>query len=149
MEFKAKVELNGKTATGIEVPAEAVESLGAGKKPAVYATIGSYTYRSTVASMGGRYMLPLSAEHRAGAGVAAGDEVDVSLRLDTDPREVQVPDDLAAALAGAPEARAFFEGLSNSNKSRITLSVEGAKTEETRRRRVEKAVQALSEGKVV
>ncbi|MDG0794826.1 YdeI/OmpD-associated family protein [Cohnella ginsengisoli] len=149
MEFKAKVELNGKTATGIEVPAEAVEQLGAGKKPAVYATIGSYTYRSTVASMGGRYMLPLSAEHRAGAGVAAGDEVEVSLRLDTEPREVQVPGDLAAALAGAPEARAFFEGLSNSNKSRITLSVEGAKTEETRRRRIEKAVQALSEGKVV
>ncbi|WP_459076907.1 DUF1905 domain-containing protein [Cohnella rhizosphaerae] len=108
MKFKATVELNGKTATGIEVPAEAVEALGSGKKPAVYATVAGYTYRSTVAAMGGRYMLPLSAEHRGAAGVAAGDEVEVSLMLDTDPREVKVPDDLAAALAGAPAARAFF-----------------------------------------
>lgn len=149
MKFKATVELNGKTATGIEVPAEAVEALGSGKKPAVYATVAGYTYRSTVAAMGGRYMLPLSAEHRGAAGVAAGDEVEVSLMLDTDPREVKVPDDLAAALAGAPAARAFFDGLSNSNKSRVVLSVEGAKTEETRLRRIDKAVQALSEGKAI
>lgn len=149
MKFKATIELNGKTATGIEVPAEAVEALGGGKKPAVYATIGGYTYRSTVAVMGGRYMLPVSAEHRGAAGVAAGDEVEVALKLDTDPREVKVPEDLAAALAGAPAARAFFDGLSNSNKSRVVLSVEGAKTEETRLRRIDKAVQALSEGKTV
>ncbi|CAI6086347.1 YdeI/OmpD-associated family protein [Cohnella sp. JJ-181] len=149
MKFRATVELAGKTATGIEVPAEAVESLGSGKKPAVYVTIGGYTYRSTVAVMGGRYLIPLSAEHRGAAGVAAGDEVEVALKLDTDPREVKVPDDLAEALAGAPAARAFFDGLSNSNKSRVVLSVEGAKTEETRLRRIDKAVQALGEGKTV
>lgn len=149
MKFKTLVELGGKKATGIEVPAEAVDSLGAGKKPAVYVTIGAHTYRSTVAVMDGRYMLPLSADNREAADVAAGDEIEVELRLDTDPREVAVPDDLATALAGAPEAQAFFSGLSYSNKSRIVLSVEGAKTEETRRRRIDKAVQALSEGKVV
>lgn len=149
MKFQTRIELGGKTATGLEVPAETVEALGGGKKPLVYVTIGTHTYRSTVAVMGGRYMIPLSADNRQAAGVAAGDEVEVELRLDTDSREVKAPDDLAAALAEAPEARAFFEGLSNSNKGRIVLSVEGAKTEETRRKRIDKAVQALSEGKVV
>ena len=82
------------------MPDDVVEALGAGKRPAVRVTIGAHTYRSTIASRGGVYLLPLSAENRAGAGVAAGDEVDVTVELDTEPREVAVPDDLATALAG-------------------------------------------------
>src|SRR5882757_9190199 len=109
MRFSATVELGGKTATGIEVPADVVTALGPGGRPPVTVTIGGHTYRTTVARMGGRYLVPLSAENRTAAGVAAGDEVDVGIEPDTAPREVSVPDDLAAALDGP--ARAFFDGL--------------------------------------
>jgi len=148
MRFRATIELGGKTATGIQVPAEVVESLGAGQRPRVSVTINGYTYRSTVATMGGVFMLPVSAEVREAAGVAAGDEVDVDVELDTAPREVEVPADLAAALDGNAEARRFFAGLSYSNKRRIVLSVEGAKTAETRERRIAKAVSELRQSQV-
>jgi hypothetical protein len=144
--FRATIELGGKTATGIEAPTEVVEALGSGKRPAVTVTINSHTYRSTVATMGGRYMLPLSAENRQAAGVAAGDEVEVSVELDTAPREAEVPADLAAALDGAPEAKTFFESLSYSRKRRYILQIEGAKKAETRQRRVEDTVAKLSDG---
>ncbi|MEV6155543.1 YdeI/OmpD-associated family protein [Nonomuraea sp. NPDC052129] len=146
MRFRAVVELGGKTATGIEVPTEVVEGLGGSRRPAVSVTINGYGYRSTVASMGGRYMLPLSAENRQGAGVTAGDEVEVTLELDTAPREVAVPADLAAALDDAPEAKRFFEGLSYSRKLRYVLQVEGAKKAETRQRRVADTVTRLANG---
>jgi len=149
MKFRTTILLERKTATGIEVPPGIVEALGAGKKAPVRVTIGGYEYRSTVAVMGGRFMIPLSAEHRAGAGVAAGDEVDVELALDDAPRELSVPEDFAEALSAAPEAKAFFDGLSYSNKRRFVLSVEGAKTQETRARRIEKAVASLTEGRMV
>ena len=93
-------------------------------------------------------MLPVSAEVRAGAGVAAGDEVDVNIELDTEPREVTVPPDLADALNRDADARRFFDGLSYSNKRRIVLSVEEAKTAETRQKRIAKAVSMLHEGKI-
>ncbi|MEV1244536.1 YdeI/OmpD-associated family protein [Nonomuraea sp. NPDC049750] len=144
MRFRAVVELGGKTATGIGVPSEVVEGLGGSRRPAVSVTINGYGYRSTVASMGGRYMLPLSAENRQGAGVAAGDEVEVTLELDTAPREVAAPADLAAALDDAPEAKRFFEGLSYSRKLRYVLQVEGAKKAETRQRRVADTVARLA-----
>jgi len=147
MQFRTTVELGGKTATGLEVPAEVVDALGAGKRPAVSVTIGGHTYRSTIAPMGGRFLLPLSAENRTAAGVVAGDEVDVTVERDDAPREVLVPPDLQAALDADPAAKAFFEGLSKSNRQRHVLSVEGAKTPETRARRVEKAVVSLREGK--
>lgn len=143
MKFHANVELNGKTATGIEVPAEVVEGLAGGKRPAVSVILNGYEYRSTVATMGGRFMLPVSAEHRAGAGVAAGDNVTVELQLDTEPRVVTVPRDLAKALGDAPEAKRAFGALSYSNQLRHVLAVEGAKTEETRQRRVAKVVETL------
>lgn len=148
MRFRAIVELHGKTATGIQVPPEVVESLGSGKRPAVRVTIGGHSYRSTVAPMGGVYLLPLSAEHRNAAGLAAGDEVDVDLELDTAPREVTLPPDFAAALDAEPEARRFFEALSYSNQRRQVLAIEDAKTDETRRRRIAKAVTALADGKI-
>jgi len=145
MRFHATVELGGKTATGVEVPAEVVQALGPSKRPPVRATINGYTYRSSVASMGGRFLLSVSAEVRDKAGVAAGDEVDVELELDTEPREVTVPADFASALAAQPTAKGLFEGLSYSNQLRIVLSIEGAKTAETRQRRIAKAVEDLGQ----
>jgi hypothetical protein len=146
MRFHTTVELGGKTATGFEVPAEVVAGLGSGKRPAVSVTVNGYTYRSTVAPMGGRYMLPLSAENRQGAGAAAGDEIEVEVELDTAPREVAVPADLAEALDRAPEARKFFESLSYSGKRRYVLQVEGAKKAETRQRRITDTIAKLTDG---
>ena len=143
MRFRTTLELHGKTATGIEVPDDVVAALDAGKRPAVRVTVNGHTWRSTVAVMGGRNLVGVSAENRAAAGVSAGDVLDVELVLDTEKREVEVPADLAAALAAAPDAAAAFAELSYSNKSRHVLSVEGAKTDETRARRIAKAVADL------
>jgi Bacteriocin-protection, YdeI or OmpD-Associated/Domain of unknown function (DUF1905) len=147
MRFRATIELNGKTATGFQVPDDVVTALGAGKRPPVRVTIGGHTYRSTVASMGGRFMVGVSAQNRTAAAVAAGDEVDVDLELDTEPREVAVPEDLAAVLGGEPEARRFFDGLSYSRKQWFVLRIEQAKKAETRRRRLDEAVTMLREGR--
>ena len=147
MKFRAIIELAGKTATGIEVPAAVVTKLGSSKKPAVRVTIKGYTYRSTVASMGGRFMLPISAEVREAASVAAKDKVDVDVELDTAPREVTVPPDFAHALSRDVAARRFFEGLAFSNKQRIVIAIASAKTPETRERRITKSVAALREGR--
>ena len=145
--FRAVIELGGKTATGIRVPPEVVQSLGAGKRPPVRVTIKGTTYRSSVAVIGGQYMVGVSAEVRERAGVAAGDEVDVDIELDTQPREVSVPPDFAAALDRDPAARQFFDGLSYSNKRRFVMPIEDAKTPETRQRRIEKTISKLREGK--
>ena len=142
--FTTTVELGGKTATGMRVPAEAVAALGSGKQPLVRVTLGGHAYRSKVAVRGGAFLVPLSAENRAAAGLAAGDEVAVTLALDTEPREVAVPDDLAAALDGAPAARAAFDALSYSRRRWFVEDVERAKQPETRRRRVDKAIAALA-----
>lgn len=149
MHFRATLETEGKTATGINVPAEVVDALGGGKRPRVTVTInGQHTYRSSVAVLGGRYMLGVSAENRAAAGVEGGQDVDVELELDTAPREVTVPPDFASALAVDPAAKATFDGLSYSNKSWHVLQIDGAKTDETRQRRIAKSVKALRAGKV-
>lgn len=146
MRFRAVIQLGGKTATGIAVPPQVVESLGSSKRPAVRVTINGYTYRSTVAVMCGQFMLPVAAEVRERAHVAAGDEVDVDLELDTEAREVTVPPDLADALASDPEAKRVFDALSYSRKHALATSVEGAKTTETRQRRLAKALDELREG---
>lgn len=143
MQFRSIVRLDGKTATGISVPAEIVAALGSSKKPAVRVTINGYSYRSSIASMRGEYMLPISAENRKGAGVAAGDEVEVEVELDTEPREVNVPADFAAALDQDAEAKQRFEKLSYSHKQQHVLPIEQAKTAETRQRRIEKAIEML------
>ncbi|MPZ00177.1 MAG: DUF1905 domain-containing protein [Actinophytocola sp.] len=143
MRFRATLELGGKTATGIEVPPEVVAELGSGKRPKVRVRLNDYTYRSSVASMGGRFMLPVSAEVRAGANVAAGDEVDVELTLDTEPRTVAVPDDLAAAFDSEPEARRAFDALSYSHQRRYVMAIDDAKTSQTRQRRIAKTVDDL------
>ncbi|HEY3468036.1 MAG TPA: YdeI/OmpD-associated family protein [Amycolatopsis sp.] len=147
MKFRTTVLLGGKTATGLPVPDDVVEALGAGKKPAVTVTLGGHTYRTTVASRGGRFLVPLSAENREKAGVAAGDDVEVEIALDTAPRELEIPADLAAALAADDTARARFESLSYSAKQRFVLPIGQAKTEETRQRRVAKVITDLRAGK--
>jgi hypothetical protein len=146
--FKATLELAGKTATGIEVPEAVVTGLGSSKRPAVRVTINGYTYRSTVASMGGRYMVGVNADNRAAAGVAAGDELEVDIELDTEAREVAVPPELAEVLEGDAAAKQFFEGLSYSRKRLFTAPIEQAKTEETRQRRLDKALEALRERRI-
>ena len=147
MRFRATLQLHGKTATGVQVPDEIVASLGAGKKPPVRVTINGHTYRSSVASMGGVYMLGVSAENRAAAGIQAGDEVEVAIEFDSAPREVAVPPDLASALDHDPEAKRFFDGLSYSNKRRLVLAIEGIKAAETRQRRIAKTVGDLHDGR--
>ena len=147
MRFRTTLVQSGKTATGFRVPDEVVESLGAGKRPAVTVTINGFTYRSTLAPMGGETWVGVSAENRAGAGVSGGDEMEVELALDTAPREVVVPDDLAAALDAVPAARATFDGLSYSNRRWHVLQVDAAKTHETRQRRIAKSVATLEAGR--
>jgi hypothetical protein len=147
MRFQTTILQSGKTATGIRIPDEVVEGLGAGRRPAVKVTIRGYTYRSTVAVMGDAYMVGVNADNRAAAGVRGGDEVEVEIELDTAPREISVPADLASALDAEPDARRTFDGLSNSNKSWHVYQVNGAKTEETRQRRIAKSVAALREGR--
>lgn len=146
MKFKTTILQSGNN-TGIEVPAEVVESLGGGKKPAVAVTVGNFAYRSSIAVMGGKFLIPLSAERRAESGIKGGDAVEVELALDTQPREVVVPEDLSVALAGDAAAKAFFETLSYSNKLRHVLSITDAKTPETRAKRIDKALETLRSGK--
>jgi hypothetical protein len=146
MKFKTTILQSGNN-TGIEVPAEVVEGLGGGKKPAVAVTVGSYAYRSSIAVMGGKFLIPLSAERRAESGIKGGDAVEVELALDMQPREVTIPEDLSLALAGEAAAKAFFETLSYSNQLRHVLSITDAKTPETRAKRIDKAVEMLRSGK--
>jgi hypothetical protein len=148
MRFRATIQGAGKTAAGIQVPDDVVEALGAGRKPPVRVTINGHAYRSSIASMGGVFMVGVTNEFRRTSGVAAGDEVDVDIEVDTEPREVVVPADLAAALADDPEARSFFDGLSYSNKRRIVEPIADAKTPETRQRRIEKSVARLHDKRI-
>ncbi len=147
MHFRATLELDGRTATGIPVPAEVIDGLGGGKRPPVGVTIGDHTFRTTVGSVGGVPRIPVSAAVRAAAGIAAGDVLDVTVELDTEPREMALPADLAAALEARPDARQFFDGLSPSRRKAYATWVESAKKAETRARRVEKAVVMLAEGR--
>jgi hypothetical protein len=146
--FHTVIKQGDKTATGIEVPADVVAALGPSRKPPVKVTINGYTYRSTVATVSGAFMVGVSADVRDKAGVAGGDAVDVDIELDTEKREVTVPPDFAAALEDDEAAKRFFDGLSYSNKSRFVYAIEDAKTPETRQRRIDKSVIQLHEGKI-
>lgn len=143
MRFTATLQLNGKTATGITVPAEVVAGLGGGRRIPVTVAIGTTTYRSTIVYRGDVAMLPVSAEVRTAAGVAAGDELDLTVEPDTAPRSVELPDDLAAALAKRPAARDRFAALSYSNQRRHVLALTGARTEATRGRRLQRILDEL------
>ena len=132
-----------KNTSGIEVPPEVIEALGAGKKPPVKITIGDYSYRSTVAVMGGHYLVPLSQAHREASGLAGGDQVDITIEVDTEPRTVEVPEDLAAALAAKAGAREAFDKASPSARKEFVRQVVEAKAQDTRERRIAAIVAKL------
>lgn len=142
--FKTRLwQEEGSNNTGIVVPKENVEALGAGKKPPVDVTVNGYTYKSTVAVMGGQYMLPFASEHRKNTGIQGGDAIEVTLVLDDKPRVFEVPDVLAAALDAAG-LRAKFDAASPSKRKEWVRQVSDAKSDETRDRRVAKVITELS-----
>lgn len=150
MRFSTEIRGTGPNTTGIVVPPEVLEALDAGKRPAVTVTLNGHRYRSTIASMNGEAMISLSAENRSKAAVAAGDEVEVELELDKEPRTVTIPGDFAESLAASLDARQRFEALSYSKQRWHVLSIEAAKTAETRQRRIAKSITTLeseTEGK--
>lgn len=147
MRFSTTIELGGKTATGMAVPEEVVDALGGGRRPAVTVAVGGHVYRSTIAVMGGRFMLPLAAEHREAAGLAAGDTVNVDVELDTASRLVEPPADLAEAITADETARTTFDALAPSHRKEWVRWVEEAKKPETRALRIARTIEALHEGR--
>lgn len=147
MRFRTTLLQSGKTAVGIQVPNDVVDALGAGKRPPVRVTINGYTYRNTIAVMGGVFMVGVNAENREQAHVAGGDEVDVDIELDTQPRELTLPVDFSDALNRAPDARRLFDTLSYSRQQALVQPIDQAKTPETRQRRLDKALFALRAGR--
>lgn len=143
MRFRTTMFQSGNN-TGIEVPPDVVEALGAGKRPPVDVTVNGFSYRSTIAPMGGKYLVPFSSDKREASGVKGGDDIDVEITLDTAPRTVQPPDDLAAALAAVPGAADAFRALAPSRQKAHVTAIDGAKTQATRERRIAKAVADLS-----
>jgi hypothetical protein len=146
--FKTKLLKGDGDTTGFIIPDEVVEALGQGKKPKVTVTInGKFSYPNTVAVMGGQYMIGISKERRKLAGVAGGEMIEVTLELDTAPRVMEVPPDLQKALDRDKAAKAYFATLSYSNQRRHIDNINGAKSDETRARRIEKSVALFHEGK--
>jgi hypothetical protein len=147
MRFRTTILQSGKTATGIRVPDEVMTALGQGKRPPVRVTINDYTYRTTVATMAGVPMVPVSKAVREQARVEGGEEVDIDIDLDTEPREVVLPADVVVALDADPQARRCYDGLSYSHRSAYVLWIESAKKDETRQRRIAEAVEMLRQGR--
>jgi hypothetical protein len=144
--FKTTLHQTGNN-TGIVVPPEIVDALEAGKKPAVNVTVNGFAYRSTIATMGGQFMIAFSSDKRAATGLKGGDKIAVTLELDDAPRVMEVPADLAKALSKNKAAKAYFETLSYTNQRRHIDPIDAAKSDETRARRIEKAVALFAEGK--
>ncbi len=143
--FHTTILKTGKNTAGIQVPEEIMQKLDAGKQPLVRVTINKYTYRSAVAVMGGKYMISFNPDHRKAAGVQAGEEADVTLEVDLEPRTVEIPKDLKDALTKA-NVLAAFEKTAPSMKKEYVRQVEEAKAQETRERRIKKIVEKLSAG---
>jgi hypothetical protein len=143
VKFKAELFLAGKTATGIRVPEKVVLGLGAGKRVPVKVTFNGYSYRTTVAPMCGEYFIPVAAAIREASGASAGEVLSVEIELDNEPRTVEVPDVLARELKKDKKAAAAYEKLSYSNKKEMARSITEAKAEDTRARRLTKALESL------
>jgi hypothetical protein len=144
MRFTTVLQRHGQTVTGFELPDSLIEELGGGRRPKVTVTVNGHTWRTSIAAMGGRYLLGVSAANRAGAAIGAGDTCEVDLALDTAPRVVEVPEDLAAALDGMPGARAAWDRLSYSHQRAHVEPVLAAKKPETRTARIAKTVEVLT-----
>jgi hypothetical protein len=146
--FKTKLLKGDGDTTGFVIPDKVVNAFGQGKKPKVTVTInGKFSYPNTVAVMGGQYMIGISKERRKLAGVEGGEMIEVTLELDTTPRVMDVPPDLQKALDKDQAAKAHFATLSYSNQRKHIDNINGAKTDETRARRIEKSVALFHEGK--
>ena len=144
--FETTLSASGNN-TGIEVPEEIVEGLGRGKRPPVVVTVNGHEYRSTVAVMGGRYLIGVSAAVRAATGLKGGDPISVNLKVADTPREVEVPSDFAAAMDEQAPAREFFDQLSNSMQRYHVDNLNAAKSPDTRQRRIDKSVALFLAGK--
>jgi hypothetical protein len=144
--FETTVTATGNN-TGIVVPEEVIERLGAGKRPALLVNLNGYEYRTTAGVMGGRHMVSVSAAVRKATGLGGGDPVRVTLTVADTPREVTVPGDFAAALEADGQAAAFFAGLSNSMQRYHVDNITAAKSADTRQRRVDKAIALFREGR--
>jgi hypothetical protein len=142
MKFRADVEPT-EPMRGLEVPEEVVEALGGGKRPPVTITINGHSWKSRIAIMRDRHLIGLSNANRQAAGVATGDEVEVEVELDVEPRVVVESTDFAHALDADPAARAAYDRLSYSRKREHVRAIESAKKPETRSRRIEAAVAHL------
>jgi hypothetical protein len=147
MKLRAELQKTGGTTTGFEIPDDFVTSLGGGGRPKVAATVNGYTFRSSIAKMGGSYWLGVSADRRASGQLEGGQVYDVDIELDTASRELTLPDDFAAALAAEPDAAAFWKTVSNSNQRWHVDQLTSAKTAETRERRLTKSIDLLKAGK--
>ena len=145
--FTAEIELFGKTATGFMVPPDVVEALGKGKRPPVVIELSGYSYRTTIAPYGDDFFVPLNRKNREASGLTAGDTVEIGISFDAEPRTIDPPDDLAAALSTRPEAETYFDRLSYSHRREYVEWIEEAKKQETRERRIAKALDMLAEGK--
>ncbi len=144
--FETTVTASGNN-TGIMVPDDVIAQLDSGKRPPVIVNVNGYEYRNTVAVMGGSYMIGISAAIRKATGLQGGDPIRVELSVAETPREVNVPDDFAVALASDERASAFFARLINSMQRYHVDTINGAKTDETRRRRIDKAIGLFQDGK--
>jgi hypothetical protein len=144
--FETTVAASGNN-TGIEVPGDLIDQLAAGKRPPVLVNVNGYEYRNTVAVMGGRHMISISAAVRNATGLKGGDPIRVTLTVADTPREVNVPPDFAAALAADKRARAFFGKLSNSMQRYHVDNINAAKSADTRQRRIDKAIALFLDGK--
>ncbi|WP_435353571.1 YdeI/OmpD-associated family protein [Emticicia sp. SJ17W-69] len=142
MKYKTKILQFGNN-TGIEVTEEILEQLGGGKKPLVKVTLNGYTYQSAVAKMGDKFLISLSSENRKNANVKGGDELEITIELDTEPRTVALPEDFEKALDKNSSAKAAFEKLAPSKKKAMVISIQDAKTAETKQKRIEKAIESL------
>jgi hypothetical protein len=142
MKFRARVIPSG-NATGVEIPTDVVKALGSGPRPPVAVTINGHRWRSRVALMRGQCLLGISASNRAASGIAEGEVVEVDLELDTEPRVVPEPPDLASALDDDPEARAAFDRLPYGLKRRHVVAIEEAKASEVRQRRIARLVTTM------
>jgi bifunctional DNA-binding transcriptional regulator/antitoxin component of YhaV-PrlF toxin-antitoxin module len=135
-------------AAAVVLDDEQVEAVGHGKKRfPVKATVNGHTWRTTVARMGGEFLVGLNKEVRRAAGAEAGDEVEVVLELDEEERTVEIPPPLAELLAGDDAARAGFDGLSYTHRKEYARWIADAKKPETRDRRLAQALERLREGK--
>ncbi|MEU4426551.1 YdeI/OmpD-associated family protein [Actinoplanes sp. NPDC024001] len=147
MELRAELQKTGGNTTGFRIADEFVAELGGGGRPKVVVRVNGFEFRSSIARMGGEYWLGVSAERRTAGGLEGGQVYDLEIALDDAPRSVEVPEDLAAALAAEPEAQAFWDRMSFSNQRWHAEQLTSAKTAETRARRLAKSLDLLRAGK--